>query len=123
MGIILRNKGLNLGAGITERKVGLHGWFRRSISYNETWAEAVCVKRFFSYLPYVGGFLRVLRFPPPEKLTLSSSFHRLDMTLAVAEALNPSKPKNLIKRFFKPSVNMSVCLCWISILLTFLLYK
>ena len=30
------------------------------------WAEAVCVKSFISYLPYVGGFLRVLRFPPPE---------------------------------------------------------
>ena len=28
------------------------------------------------------------------KLISSSSFHRLDMTLAVAEALNPNKPKN-----------------------------
>ena len=27
---------------------------------------AVCVTSFISYLPYVGGFLRVLRFPPPE---------------------------------------------------------
>ena len=27
------------------------------------------------------------------KLISSSSFHRLDMTLAVAEALNPNKPK------------------------------
>ena len=37
------------------------------------------------------GFLRVLRFPPPEKLISSSSFHCLDMTLAVAEAINPDK--------------------------------
>ena len=28
--------------------------------------------------------------------TDSSSFHRLDMTLAVAEALNPNKPKSWI---------------------------
>ena len=27
------------------------------------------------------------------KLISSSSFHRLDMTLAVAEAVNPNKPK------------------------------
>ena len=38
-------------------------------------------------------------FPPgtlvssTRKLISSSSFHRLDMTLAVAEALNPNKPK------------------------------
>ena len=39
------------------------------------------------------GFLRVLRFPPPGKLiSSSSSFHRLDMTLAVAEVINPDKP-------------------------------
>ena len=37
-------------------------------------------------------------FPPgtpvssTRKLISSSSFHRLDMTLAVAEALNPNKP-------------------------------
>ena len=31
------------------------------------------------------------------KLISSSSFHRLDMTLAVAEALNPNKPRNIIK--------------------------
>ena len=34
----------------------------------------------------------MLRFPPPEKLISSSSFHRLDMTLADAEALNPNEP-------------------------------
>ena len=44
------------------------------------------------YLPQAGGW-----FPPgtpvssPRKLISSSSFHRLDMTLAVAEALNPNK--------------------------------
>ena len=38
-------------------------------------------------------------FPPgtpdssTRKLISSSSFHRLDLTLAVAEALNPSNPK------------------------------
>ena len=48
----------------------------------------------FSCAFFIGGFLRVLRFPPPEKLI--SSFHRLDMTLAVAEALNPNKPYILI---------------------------
>ena len=40
-------------------------------------------------------------FPPgtpvssTRKLISSSSFHRLDMTLAVAEALNPNKPNQL----------------------------
>ena len=38
---------------------------------------------FVSYLPQVGGFLRVLR------AILSSSFYCLSMTLAVAEALSP----------------------------------
>ena len=46
------------------------------------------------------GFLRVLRFPPPEKLISSSSCHRLDMTLAVAEAINPDKP-NQTEEFHK----------------------
>ena len=37
-------------------------------------------------------------FPPGTPVSstrklISSSFHRLDMTLAVAEALNPNKPK------------------------------
>ena len=37
-------------------------------------------------------------FPPgtpvsSTKKLISSSFHRLDMTLAVAEALNPNKPQ------------------------------
>ena len=41
-------------------------------------------------------------FPPgtpvssTRKLISSSSFHRLDMTLAVAEALNPDKPNQTI---------------------------
>ena len=53
------------------------------------WAEAVCVKKFHQLLA-VGRW-----FPPgapvssTRKLISSSSFHRLDMTLAVAEALNP----------------------------------
>ena len=38
------------------------------------------------------GFLRVLRFPPPVKLTFHDRHLRLDMTLAVAEALSPNKP-------------------------------
>ena len=51
-----------------------------------------CVNKFHQLLA-VGRW-----FPPgtpvssTSKLT-SSSFHRLDMTLAVAEALNPNKPK------------------------------
>ena len=32
---------------------------------------------------------------PTRKLISSSSFHRLDMTLAVAEALNPNKPNHV----------------------------
>ena len=38
-----------------------------------------------SDLPYVVGFLRILRFPPPGKLTFHHH-HRLDMTLVVADA-------------------------------------
>ena len=30
------------------------------------WVQAVCVKSFVSYLPQAGGFLRILRFPPPK---------------------------------------------------------
>ena len=47
--------------------------------------------------------LAVGRWFPPDtpvsstrKLISSSSFHRLDMTLAVAEALNPNKPKPIM---------------------------
>ena len=40
---------------------------------------------------YVGGFLRVLRFPQPVTFS-SSSFHRCIITLAVAEALSPNNP-------------------------------
>ena len=52
------------------------------------WAEAVCVKKFHQLLA-VGRW-----FPPGAPVSstrklISSSFHRLDMTLAVAEALNP----------------------------------
>ena len=32
--------------------------------------------------------------PPPTNILISSSFHRLDMTLAVAKALNPNNTKN-----------------------------
>ena len=51
-------------------------------------AEAVCVKKFHQLLA-VGRW-----FPPGAPVSstrklISSSFHRLDMTLAVAEALNP----------------------------------
>ena len=40
-------------------------------------------------------------FPPGTSVSstrklISSSFHRLDMTLAVAEALNPNKPNQAI---------------------------
>ena len=57
---------------------------------------AVCVKSFISYLIAVGRW-----FPPgtpvssTRKLISSSSFHRLDMTLAVAEALTPNKPNQI----------------------------
>ena len=34
--------------------------------------------------------------PTPSVVLISSSFHRLDMTLAVAEALNPNKPNHLL---------------------------
>ena len=56
------------------------------------WAEAVCVKSFISYLPYVGWFPPGTPVSSTIKLILSS-FHRLDMTLVVAEALNPNKTK------------------------------
>ena len=51
-------------------------------------------------------------FPPgtpvssTRKLISSSSFHRLDMTLAVAEALNPNKPNQTFLVQVK-----SVCVC------------
>ena len=55
------------------------------------------------------GFLRVLQFPPPEKLISSSSFHRLDMILAVAEAINPDKP-NQTEDFHKtPGLEDTPC--------------
>ena len=55
-------------------------------------------------------FLRVLRFPPPKKLISSSSFHRLDMTLAVAEVINPDKP-NQTEDFHKtPRLEDTPCL-------------
>ena len=38
------------------------------------------------------GFLRVLRFPPPVKLSFHHHNHCLDMTLAVVQALSPNKP-------------------------------
>ena len=47
-------------------------------------------------------FLAVGRWFPPgapvssTRKLISSSFHRLDMTLAVAEALNPNKPNQTI---------------------------
>ena len=34
----------------------------------------------------------MLRLPPPMKLTFRHRRHRLNMTLAVAEALRPNKP-------------------------------
>ena len=51
-------------------------------------AEAVCVEKFHQLLA-VGRW-----FPPGAPVSstrklISSSFHRLDMTLAVAEVLNP----------------------------------
>ena len=44
------------------------------------------------------ALLRVVGTPvsSTRKLISSSSFHRLDMTLAIAEALNPSKPNQII---------------------------
>ena len=56
--------------------------------HNYPIAEAVCVKKFHQLLA-VGRW-----FPPGAPVSstrklISSSFHRLDMTLAVAEALNP----------------------------------
>ena len=46
----------------------------------------ICVKSVISYLPYRSVVSST------RKLISSSSFHRLDMTLAVAEALNPNTP-------------------------------
>ena len=40
----------------------------------------------------VGGFLWVLRFPPPVKLTFHYHHHCPDMTLADAETSSPNKP-------------------------------
>ena len=36
--------------------------------------------------------LQALRFPPPAKLTLYDHHDRLDMTLAVTEAVSPNTP-------------------------------
>ena len=49
-------------------------------------------------------------FPPGTPVSstrklISSSFHRLDMTLAVAEALNPNKP-NQTNRAFLPNLKL-----------------
>ena len=52
----------------------------------------------WSFMMSVPTIAECLVFPPgapvssTRKLISSSSFHRLDMTLAVAEALNPNKP-------------------------------
>ena len=58
-------------------------------------AQAVCVK-----VCQVGGFLRVLRFPPPVKL-IFHHHHRLNMTLAVAETLSPNKNLKPLPGFSK----------------------
>ena len=58
-------------------------------------AQAICVK-----VCQVGGFLRVLRFPPPVKLTFHHH-HRLNMTLAVAETLIPNKNLKPLPGFSK----------------------
>ena len=57
--------------------------------------------------------LAVVRWFPPgtpvsstRKLISSSSFHCLDVTLAVAEALNPNKPKPLNLSFTKVAVHL-----------------
>ena len=44
---------------------------------------------------------RVLRFPPPVKLTFRHHRHRLEMTLAVAEALSHNKNPNQILQILK----------------------
>ena len=49
----------------------------------------------------VMGFLRVLRFPHPVKLTFHYHHHRLDMTLAVAEELSPNKLYIYTNRFLR----------------------
>ena len=53
----------------------------------------------------VGGFLRVLQFPPPVKLIFHHHHHRLDVTLAVAEAKSPNKT---IKPQTKCSTNSAI---------------
>ena len=70
--------------------------------------HAVCVKKFHQLLA-VGRW-----FPPGTPVSstrklISSSFHHLDMTLAVAEALNPNKPKprllSCVKHYSRFSLN------------------
>ena len=66
-----------------------HDW-RSHIVFEVTPAGPMCEK--FHQLLAVGRW-----FPPGTPVSstrklISSSFHRLDMTLAVAEALNPNKP-------------------------------
>ena len=56
-------------------------------------------------------------FPPGTPVSstrklISSSFHRLDMTLAVAEALNPNKPNQTKPNLGCRSTN------WVSVLTT-----
>ena len=67
------------------------------------------MKSFVSYLLQTDGL--GWWFPPGTPVSstrklISSSFHRLDMTLAVAEALNPNKP-NPPKRWFPPGSPVS----------------
>ena len=56
-------------------------------------------------------------FPPGTPVSstrklISSSFHRLDMTLAVAETLNPNKPKQTTKTCFQSSLKWRQTSVW-----------
>ena len=63
---------------------------------------AVCVESFVAWLLAAGcGFPPGPPVSSTRKLMSSSSFHRLDITLAVAEALNPNKPNQT-----KPEINV-----------------
>ena len=71
----------------------------------------VCLDFPYGDFPYTVLRAKVELSAPPgtpvsstRKLISSSSFHRLDMTLAVAEALNPNKPNRVIGYIFPRSL-------------------
>ena len=78
-------------------------FYRQAVLYFPSLGRPIYIRVWkFHQLLAVGRW-----FPPGAPVSstrklISSSFHRLDMTLAVAEALNPNKPNQT------PSLNVGV---------------